>query len=69
MFAHYLNFHFFCYQINNIDHAVTTFLMPFHMEQVNAEDQLRTIVAKVCDENKTPGLLRQLDYELGSETN
>lgn len=49
------------------DHAVTTFLMPFHMEQVNSEDNLRTIVAKVRDENKTPGLLRQLDSELGQE--
>lgn len=49
------------------DYAVTTFLMPFHMEQVNSEDALNTIVAKVRDENKTPGLLRQLDTELGSE--
>lgn len=49
------------------DHAVTTFLMPFHMEQVDSEDKLKTIVAKVTDENKTPGLLRQLDSELGLE--
>ena len=34
-------------------------------EQVNSEDNLRTIVAKVKDENKTPGLIRQLDFELG----
>jgi len=48
-------------------HAVTTFFQPYHMEQVDAEDKLRTILAKVRDENKTPGLLRQLDYELGTE--
>lgn len=50
------------------DHSITTFLMPFHMEQVNSEDKLRTILAKVKDENKTPGLLRQLDHELGLES-
>jgi ferritin len=49
------------------DHVTTAFLMPYHMEQVNAEDSLRTILAKVRDENKTPGLLRQLDSELGSQ--
>jgi hypothetical protein len=37
-------------------------------EQVDSEDNLRTILAKVKDESQTPGLLRQLDYELGSET-
>jgi ferritin len=47
--------------------SLTAFLMPYHMEQVNAEDNLRTILAKVRDENKTPGLLRQLDSELGSQ--
>jgi hypothetical protein len=36
-------------------------------EQVNSEDNLRTVIAKVGDENKTPGLLRQLDSELGQE--
>lgn len=49
------------------DHVTTAFLMPYHMEQINAEDNLRTILAKVRDENKTPGLLRQLDSELGSQ--
>jgi ferritin len=49
------------------DHVTTAFLMPYHMEQVNAEDNLRTILAKVRDENKTPGLLRQLDSELGNQ--
>ena len=49
------------------DHVTTAFLMPYHMEQLNAEDNLRTILAKVRDENKTPGLLRQLDSELGSQ--
>lgn len=52
--------------VNCQDHAVNTFLMPFHMEQVDSEDKLGTILAKVRDENKTPGLLRQLDSELGT---
>jgi len=34
---------------------------------VNSEDKLRTILAKVQEESKTPGLLRQLDTELGKE--
>jgi hypothetical protein len=34
--------------------------------QVNEMDKLRTILAKVKDENKTPGLIRQLDTELGA---
>lgn len=49
------------------DYAVLAFLNPFHMEQVDAEDKISTIVAKVKDENRTPGLLRQLDHELGME--
>lgn len=49
------------------DHAVGAFLQPYHMEQVNAEDSLRVILSKVRDENKTPGLIRQLDSELGNE--
>ena len=49
------------------DHALSAFLQPFHMEQVDSEDKLRTILSKVRDENKTPGLLRQLDTELGCE--
>jgi ferritin len=48
------------------DHSLLTLLMPYHMEQVNSEDKLKTILAKVRDENKTPGLLRQLDTELGA---
>jgi ferritin len=47
--------------------SLTRFLLRFDQEQVNSEDNLRTILAKVRDENKTPGLLRQLDYELGQE--
>lgn len=46
------------------DHALTSFLEPFHMEQVNAEDELETIVAKVQRQSQTPGLLSQLDAEL-----
>lgn len=50
------------------DHAIAAFLQPFHLEQVESEDHLGTIVAKVRDEQKTPGLLRQLDGELGDES-
>jgi ferritin len=50
------------------DHALTTFLQPFHMEQVTSEDNLCTILSKVREENRTPGLIRQLDDELGSTT-
>mmetsp|Transcript_1980 Transcript_1980/g.2818 ORF Transcript_1980/g.2818 Transcript_1980/m.2818 type:complete len:210 (-) Transcript_1980:204-833(-) len=50
------------------DFAVSTFLMPFHMEQVDSEAKLKTILTKVRDENQTPGLLRQLDTELASES-
>eukprot|EP00562_Extubocellulus_spinifer_P014718 CAMPEP_0178573532 /NCGR_PEP_ID=MMETSP0697-20121206/18830_1 /TAXON_ID=265572 /ORGANISM="Extubocellulus spinifer, Strain CCMP396" /LENGTH=212 /DNA_ID=CAMNT_0020208381 /DNA_START=93 /DNA_END=731 /DNA_ORIENTATION=- len=49
------------------DFAMLAFLNPFHMEQVDAEDTISTILAKVKDENRTPGLLRQLDHELGEE--
>jgi ferritin len=49
------------------DHAVTAFLQPFHLEQVNSEDHLSVILAKVKEENRTPGLIRQLDTELASE--
>jgi len=48
------------------DHAVTTLLMPFHTEQVESEGQLKTILAKVREENLTPGLVYQLDTELGN---
>mmetsp|Transcript_58443 Transcript_58443/g.142924 ORF Transcript_58443/g.142924 Transcript_58443/m.142924 type:complete len:250 (+) Transcript_58443:170-919(+) len=50
------------------DYAVLAFLNPFHMEQVDAEAKIQTILAKVKDEQKTPGLLRQLDHELGQES-
>lgn len=49
------------------DHAITAFLQPYHLEQVESEDHLGTILAKVRDEKKTPGLLRQLDGELGAD--
>jgi len=49
------------------DHSLTTFLQPYHMEQVNSEDTLHTICAKVREENRTPGLIRQLDLELGDQ--
>jgi hypothetical protein len=37
------------------------------LEQVESEDHLGTILAKVRDEKKTPGLLRQLDGEIGAD--
>mmetsp|Transcript_13529 Transcript_13529/g.31209 ORF Transcript_13529/g.31209 Transcript_13529/m.31209 type:complete len:225 (-) Transcript_13529:376-1050(-) len=49
------------------DFAVLAFLNPFHMGQVNEEDKIGGILAKVRDENRTPGLLRSLDAELGGE--
>lgn len=49
------------------DFAVLSFLSPHHLEQVQAESKISTIIAKVRDENQTPGLLRQLDQELGEE--
>mmetsp|Transcript_12467 Transcript_12467/g.18297 ORF Transcript_12467/g.18297 Transcript_12467/m.18297 type:complete len:213 (+) Transcript_12467:263-901(+) len=48
------------------DHAITTLLMPFHTEQVESEGKLKNILAKVHDENLTPGLVYSLDAELGS---
>lgn len=48
------------------DHALVTFLQPFHTEQVNAVANLKTIVAKVREETRTPGLIRQLDTEMGA---
>jgi ferritin len=47
------------------DYAVLAFLNPFHTEQVESESNISSIIAKVTDENETPGLLRQLDHELG----
>lgn len=49
------------------DHALTTFLQPFHTEQVNAVADMKTILAKVREEKKTPGLIRQLDSEIGAQ--
>jgi len=49
------------------DHSLSTFLQPYHMEQVNSEDSLHVILSKVTEENRTPGLIRQLDHELGEE--
>jgi len=49
------------------DFAVLAFLNPYHIEQVNEEDKIGGILAKVRDENRTPGLLRSLDAELGGE--
>lgn len=49
------------------DFAVLAFLNPFHLSQVNEEDKIGSILAKVTDENRTPGLLRSLDGELGGE--
>jgi ferritin len=46
------------------EHALSALLDPFHMEQIDSEDALRTILAKVRDQKQTPGLLRQLDSEL-----
>lgn len=48
------------------DHAITTLLQPFHSEQVESEGTLKTILAKVREENLTPGLVYQLDTELGN---
>jgi ferritin len=50
------------------DHSLSALLDPFHMEQVESEDALRTMVAKIADEGQTPGLLRQLDSELAPAT-
>lgn len=49
------------------DFGVLAFLNPFHMEQIDSESNISTILAKVIDEKQTPGLLRQLDHELGLE--
>ena len=48
------------------DHALVTFLQPFHTEQVNAVSSLKTLVAKVKEDRTSPGLIRQLDNELGA---
>lgn len=48
------------------DHAVLTLLQPMHSEQVDSEGKLKTILAKVHQENLTPGLVYQLDTELGN---
>lgn len=43
------------------DYAVLAFLNPYHISQVNEEDKIGGILAKVVDESCTPGLLRSLD--------
>lgn len=48
------------------DHALLAFLMPFHLEQVEAEASLDDLLAKVTEESKTPGLLRQLDQSMST---
>eukprot|EP00566_Odontella_aurita_P023766 CAMPEP_0113559534 /NCGR_PEP_ID=MMETSP0015_2-20120614/18949_1 /TAXON_ID=2838 /ORGANISM="Odontella" /LENGTH=210 /DNA_ID=CAMNT_0000461179 /DNA_START=144 /DNA_END=776 /DNA_ORIENTATION=+ /assembly_acc=CAM_ASM_000160 len=47
------------------DHALLSFLIPYHQEQVDSEGHLEVIISKVEDESLTPGLIRQLDTELG----
>jgi len=47
------------------DHSVTTFLLPFHTEQVDSENAMKTFLAKVKAVQLTPGLLSQLDSEIG----
>ena len=49
------------------DTALSTFLDSFHLEQVESENSLRNILAKARDMEETPGLLRQLDTELGDQ--
>lgn len=49
------------------DTALSTFLDSFHLEQVESENSLRSILAKASDMEETPGLLRQLDTELGDQ--
>lgn len=50
------------------DHALMTFLQPFHLEQTDAVASLKTLVAKVREEARSPGLIRQLDTELERST-
>jgi ferritin len=47
------------------DHAATAFLGPFHLEQLEAEDKVGTILGRV--EMATPQLMAQLDYDLGKQ--
>jgi ferritin len=49
------------------DHALIAFLQPFHTEQVNGVAAMKTILAKVREEAHTPGLIRQLDSEIGTQ--
>jgi ferritin len=49
---------------DNREHALSALLDPFHIEQIDSEDSICTILAKVRDQKQTPGLLRQLDSEL-----
>ena len=47
------------------DYSAMAFLNPFHMEQVDAEGKVGSILAKVRD--ASPEFLRELDHELGME--
>jgi len=50
------------------DHAMMTFLQPFHTEQVDAVSNLKSLVTKVREEKQAPGLIRHLDNELASKS-
>ena len=47
------------------DYAAKAFLNPFHMEQLDAEDKVSAILAKVKSGNAA--LLMELDHQLGME--
>ena len=49
------------------DHALTTFLMPFHTEQVDAVANMKTILAKIREESIAPGMIRQVDAKLSAD--
>eukprot|EP00543_Licmophora_paradoxa_P011217 CAMPEP_0202458286 /NCGR_PEP_ID=MMETSP1360-20130828/23969_1 /ASSEMBLY_ACC=CAM_ASM_000848 /TAXON_ID=515479 /ORGANISM="Licmophora paradoxa, Strain CCMP2313" /LENGTH=213 /DNA_ID=CAMNT_0049078757 /DNA_START=28 /DNA_END=669 /DNA_ORIENTATION=- len=44
--------------------GVMAFLNPFHMEQIEAEEKVGAILAKV---KNAPHMMKELDYELGKE--
>lgn len=46
---------------------LSSFLDPFFMEQMDSENELHQIIAKASDMEGTPGLLRQLDSEMGGK--
>jgi ferritin len=47
------------------DYAAKAFLGPFHIEQLEAEDKVSAILAKVRE--ASPSLLMELDHQLGVE--